>query len=79
MICGRLDGRGICGGMGTCTCMAESLGRPPETITALLISCTPTQNKKFEKKGKKYCYCSQFADQETEECVLKVGGGRVES
>ena len=79
MVCGRPDGRGICGGTGTCTCLAESLGCPPGTITALLISYTPTQNKKFKKKRKKYCYYSHFADQETEERVLKLGGGRAES
>ena len=50
MVCGRPDGRGICGGTGTCTCLAESLGCPPGTITALLISYTPTQNKKLKKR-----------------------------
>ena len=30
-----------------CVCMAESLHCSPETITTLLISCTPTQNKKL--------------------------------
>ena len=29
------------------TCMAESLHCSPETITTLLISYTPIQNKKF--------------------------------
>ena len=65
--------------MGTCTCLAESLGCPPETITALLISYTPTQSKKFKKKRKKYRYCFHFAEQEIEERVLKLGGGRAES
>ena len=31
----------------TSVCMAESLCRPPETITTLLIGYTPIQNKKF--------------------------------
>ena len=31
------------------TCMAESLHCSPETITTLLISYTPIQNKKFFK------------------------------
>ena len=31
-------------------CMAESLCCLPETITTLLISYTPTQNKKFKRK-----------------------------
>ena len=31
------------------TCVAESLCCSPETITALLISCTPVQNKKLKK------------------------------
>ena len=38
-------------------CMAESLCCPPVTITTLLISCIPIQNKKFKKKkNKTYCY-----------------------
>ena len=37
---GILDGREVWGRMDTCACMAESLCRPPETITALLISYT---------------------------------------
>ena len=32
--------------MDTCICMAESLCCSPETITRLLISYTPIQNKK---------------------------------
>ena len=35
----------------TCICMAESLRRPPETITTLLIGYTPTQNKKLKKRN----------------------------
>ena len=46
MLCGRLDGRRVWGRMDTCTCMAESLCCSPETITTLLIGCTPIQNKK---------------------------------
>ena len=45
-----LDGRGIWGRMDTCICMAESLHCSPQTITMLLISYTPIQNKKFRKK-----------------------------
>ena len=33
----------------------------------------------FKKKRKKYHYCFHFAEQETEERVLKLGGGRAES
>ena len=33
-------------------CTAESLCCSPETITALLISYTPIQNKKFKKLKK---------------------------
>ena len=33
MLCGSLDGRGVWARMDTCICMAESLCRPPETIT----------------------------------------------
>ena len=38
--------------MNTCTCMAESLCYPHETITALLISYSPIQNKKFKRNIK---------------------------
>ena len=49
MFCGSLDGRGVWGRRDTCECMAESLCRPPETITVLLICYTPIQNNKFKK------------------------------
>ena len=39
------------GGTDTCVCMAESLCRPLETITTLLIGYTPIQNKKLKKKN----------------------------
>ena len=45
VLCVRLDGRGVWGRMDTCICMAESLHCLPETITTLLISYTPMQNK----------------------------------
>ena len=35
-------------------CMAESLFCLPETITTLLISCTPIQNKKFKNTNIKH-------------------------
>ena len=35
VLCGSLDGRGVWGRMGTCTCMAEALCCSPEIITAL--------------------------------------------
>ena len=41
MLCGSLDERGLWGRMDTCICMAESLCCAPETITTLLIGCTP--------------------------------------
>ena len=50
MLCGSLGGRGVWGRMDTCVCMAESLCCQPKTITALLISCTPIQNKELKKK-----------------------------
>ena len=37
-------GEGNLGENGDCICMAESLCCAPETITTLLISCTPIQN-----------------------------------
>ena len=53
MLCGSLDGRGVWGRIDICICIAESFFCPPETITILLIGCTPKQNKKFNKKRKK--------------------------
>ena len=50
--CGR-------GRMDTCICMAEPLWCSSETITTLLISCTPVQNK--IKKKKKYTTTKEFA------------------
>ena len=41
---GSLGGR-----MDTCIYMAEALCSSPETITTLLIICTPIQNKMFKK------------------------------
>ena len=37
------------GRMDTCICMAKSLHYSPETVTTLLISYTPIQNKKLKK------------------------------
>ena len=45
---GSLDGRGVWGRGATCTCVAECLCRAPENITALLITCTPVQNREFK-------------------------------
>ena len=54
MLCGNLDGRGVWGRTDTSMCMAEPLGCSPETVTALLTSSTPIQNKKFIiKHGRK--------------------------
>ena len=47
MLCGSLDGRGLWGRMDTCICVAESLPCSLETITTLLIGCTPIYSKKF--------------------------------
>ena len=52
MLCGSLDGRGICGRLETCISMAEFLCCPPETVTTLFISCTPIQSKKLKKTQK---------------------------
>ena len=62
MFCASLDGRGACGRMGTCICMAEVLHCSPEITTTLFISCTPIQNKTFKVWGKEEkrlgCYIS---------------------
>ena len=55
MLCVSLDGRAFGGRMDTCTCMAESLCYPPETITELLISYTPIQIKSL-KINKYKCF-----------------------
>ena len=44
VLCGSLDGRGVWGRMEAC--VAESLCCAPETITTVLIGCTPVQNYK---------------------------------
>ena len=49
---GSLDGREAWRRMDTCIYMAQSLPCSPETITTLLISCTPIQSKKFRKTKK---------------------------
>ena len=54
MLCASGSGRGFWGRMDTCVCMAESLCCPLETITALLISYTPTQNVFGVKKKKAF-------------------------
>lgn len=42
-----------------CTCMAESLGCPPETTTTLFIGYTPEPNEKFtlRKRKRRSCPC----------------------
>ena len=50
--CGSRAGREVWGRMDTRVYVAESLHCSPETITALLMGCTPVQNKKFERKHK---------------------------
>ena len=57
MLCGSLNGRGVCRRMYICICTAESFRCPPETTTTLLISYIPTQNKKFKRKIIKEIRC----------------------
>ena len=45
VICGSLNGREVWGRMDTYICMTGSLCCLPETITTLLMSYTPIQNK----------------------------------
>ena len=59
MLCGSLGGKGVWGRMDTCICMIKFPHCSPETITALSISCTLTQDKKLKKKKKK---CSKNVD-----------------
>ena len=44
VLCGSLDGRGFWQRMDTCLCTTESLHCLSETVTTLLIGCTPIQN-----------------------------------
>ena len=57
MLCGSLNGRGVCRRMYICISMAESFRCSPETTTTLLISYIPTQNKKFKRKIIKEIRC----------------------
>ena len=52
MSCGSLDGRGVLGRMDPCTCVVECLYGVAETPTTLLISYSPTQNKKSKEEKK---------------------------
>ena len=55
MLCGSLDGSRVWRRMDTCICVAESLGCSPETMTTLLIGCTPVQNaKKITERSQQY-------------------------
>ena len=49
---GSLDGRGVSGRMNTCIKMAKSLCCSLETVTTLLISCTPIQGFPGGSDGK---------------------------
>ena len=49
LLCGRLDGRGVWGRMGTYICVVESLCCLPETITTLLIGYTLIKIKSLKK------------------------------
>ena len=51
MLHGSLDGRGAWDRMDTCILRAESLRFSPETITTLLISYAPIQNKVLKKRN----------------------------
>ena len=46
----QFEWEGVWGRMDTCICMAESLHCSPETITVLLITYTPIENKKCNLK-----------------------------
>ena len=53
MLCDSLDESGVWGRMETHLHMAEYLCCSLETITTLLISYTPIQNKKLKKKSQR--------------------------
>ena len=54
MLRGSLGGMEVWQRMDTCVCMTESLLLSPETITTLLISYTPIQNKMLKKIWKSH-------------------------
>ena len=62
MLCGSPDGKGAWGRMDPCTCTAESLCCPLETITTLLIGYTPIQNKKFKVWKKNFLVFSYLSE-----------------
>ena len=53
------DERGVRKGMDTCICTTESLHYSPETVTTLLIGCTPIQNKIFFKTEARWLILSK--------------------
>ena len=62
------------GRMDTCICMAESLCCPPETITTLLINCSPIENKNFKKQTKNKRKKKKLAKQKTKRNSLCPNG-----
>ena len=73
--CLSLDGREVRGRMDTCIHMTECIRFSPESITALLISYIPIENKKLKKK--KSLSCSGDSDIENRLMdVLGCLGGR---
>ena len=72
---GSLDGRGVLGRTDTFICMAESHHCSPETVTSMLISYTPIQNKTLKIKIKctdtiQCCEKSRDAYNPQRACVL---------
>ena len=59
ILCGNLDERGVRKGMDKCICTTESLHYSPETVTTLLIGCTPIQNKNFLKTEARWLILSK--------------------
>ena len=61
-----MDGREVSGRMDPCIYMAELLHCTPETITLLLISYTPIQNKVIFLKGIlcHFCGTGRLGDQD---------------
>ena len=53
MLYASLDERGVLGGIDICICMVEYLGCSLETITTLLIGCTPVQNTELIKRDQR--------------------------
>ena len=67
--CGSLGGRGVWARMDSCTWTAESLRSSPETITTLLIGCTPIQHQKFKEMFGEHAHSTRLKIRTVGQCI----------